>query len=63
MLESVSTAVYVLCLQKAIHTVTPGWADWALMLAIAAPVLIVMELYKWLLYDGHDLLNVKRPRN
>jgi len=39
-------AVYVPFLQKALHTVPLGWADWGLMLVIAAPVVLVTEMYK-----------------
>ena len=31
-------AVYVPFLQQALHTVPLGWADWGLMLVVAAPV-------------------------
>jgi Ca2+-transporting ATPase len=40
-------AVYVPFLQKALHTVPLGWADWGWMLAIAAPVFLVCESRKW----------------
>jgi Ca2+-transporting ATPase len=40
-------AVYVPFLQKALHTVPLGWADWGLMLAVAAPVYLITETYKW----------------
>ena len=39
-------AVYVPFLQDALHTVPLGWADWGLIFAVAAPVLLVTELYK-----------------
>ncbi|MDX2447994.1 MAG: HAD-IC family P-type ATPase [Desulfobacterales bacterium] len=40
-------AVYVPFLQKALHTVPLGWAEWGWMVAIAAPVFIVTEICKW----------------
>ncbi len=40
-------AVYVPFLQQALHTVPLGWAAWGLMLAVAAPVFLVTETYKW----------------
>jgi Ca2+-transporting ATPase len=40
-------AVYVPFLQQALHTVPLGWADWGLMLAVAAPVFLITETYKW----------------
>ena len=39
-------AVYVPFLQRALHTVALGWQDWALLLAVAAPVFVVVEAYK-----------------
>jgi len=40
-------AIYVPFLQGALHTVPLGWRDWGLIFAIAAPVFIGTELYKW----------------
>ncbi len=40
-------AVYVPFLQESLHTVPLGWADWGIIFAVAAPVFIVTELYKW----------------
>lgn len=40
-------AVYVPFLQEALHTVPLGWTDWGLMLAVAAPVFVVLETVKW----------------
>ena len=40
--------VYVPFLQSALHTVALGLTDWALLLATAAPVFVLTELYKWL---------------
>jgi Ca2+-transporting ATPase len=40
-------AVYLPFLQQALHTVPLGWADWGWMLAIAAPVFLVTEAWKW----------------
>jgi len=40
-------AVYVPFLQQALHTVPLGWADWGLMLVVAAPVFLVTETVKW----------------
>ncbi len=48
-------AVYVPFLQGVLHTVPLGWQDWALMLAVAAPVFVVFEAYKiirWRLASG-----------
>ena len=41
-------AVYVPFLQQALHTVPLGWGDWGLILAVALPVFLSAELYKWL---------------
>jgi Ca2+-transporting ATPase len=41
-------AVYVPFLQTALHTVAIGWQDWAVIIAIAAPVFLITELFKWL---------------
>jgi Ca2+-transporting ATPase len=43
-----AAAVYTPFLQAALHTVPLGWRDWALMLALAAPIFLVSELVKWL---------------
>ena len=40
-------AVYIPLLQNALHTVPLGWADWGLMLLVAAPVFIIAETTKW----------------
>ncbi len=40
-------AVYVPFLQDALHTVPLGWADWGIIFALALPVLLVGELWKW----------------
>lgn len=40
-------AVYVPFLQNALHTVPLGLKDWGLMLLVAAPVLLLSEVYKW----------------
>ncbi len=40
-------AVYVPFLQDALHTVPLGPGDWGLMLLVAAPVLVLSEVYKW----------------
>lgn len=40
-------AVYVPFLQKALHTVPLGLADWGLILAVAVPIWIITEVYKW----------------
>jgi Ca2+-transporting ATPase len=39
-------AVYVPFMQKALHTVPLGWADWGVMLAVAVPIFVVTELVK-----------------
>ncbi len=41
-------AVYVPFLQDALHTVPLGWADWGWIFAVAFPVFLVTEFYKWL---------------
>jgi len=41
-------AVYVPFLQDALHTVALGWQEWVLIFAVAAPILLVTELYKWI---------------
>ncbi|KPK70114.1 ATPase P [candidate division TA06 bacterium SM23_40] len=40
-------AVYVPFLQRAMHTVPLRGVDWALMVLVAAPILVVGEVYKW----------------
>ena len=40
-------AVYVPFLQQALHTVPLGWADWGLMLVVAAPIFLITETVKW----------------
>jgi Ca2+-transporting ATPase len=48
-------AVYVPFLQKALHTVPLGWADWGLMLVVAAPIFLFTEaikLWRWY-FPGH----------
>ena len=42
-------AVYVPFLQTALHTVPIGLTDWALIVAVAAPILVISEVYKWCL--------------
>ena len=41
-------AVYVPFFQKALHTVPLGWADWGLIFAVALPIFVMAEAYKWL---------------
>ena len=41
-------AVYVPFMQDALHTVPLGWTDWALIAAVAVPIFVIMESYKWL---------------
>ena len=41
-------AVYVPFLQEALHTVPLGWKDWVLLFAVALPVFLLTEGYKWL---------------
>lgn len=41
-------AVYLPFLQNALHTVPLGWEDWGIIAAMALPVLVVTEIYKWL---------------
>jgi Ca2+-transporting ATPase len=39
-------AVYLPFLQEALHTVPLAWEDWLLILQVALPIFIVVELYK-----------------
>ncbi len=39
--------IYVPFLQQYLHTVPLGWQDWGLIGAIAAPIVIITELFKW----------------
>lgn len=48
-------AVYVPFLQKALHTVPLGWADWGLIFMIALPIFILTEAYKWLRWQRTHL--------
>ena len=41
-------AVYVPFLQRMLHTVPLRWEDWALMIAVAAPIFVFTETHKWL---------------
>jgi Ca2+-transporting ATPase len=41
-------AVYVPFMQRALHTVPLGWADWGLIFVVAVPIFVVTETYKWL---------------
>jgi Ca2+-transporting ATPase len=43
-------AVYVPFLQDALHTVPLGWRDWALIGAVALPILVVVEAYKIIIW-------------
>ncbi|MEJ2468379.1 MAG: cation transporting ATPase C-terminal domain-containing protein, partial [Campylobacterales bacterium] len=47
-----AAAVYVPFLQDALHTVPLRWQDWLLIFEIAAPIFIVVEVYKWLEWWG-----------
>jgi Ca2+-transporting ATPase len=43
-------AVYIPLLQDALHTVPLGWADWGVMVVVAAPVFLVAEgvkVWRW----------------
>ncbi len=40
-------AIYLPCLQQALHTVPLGWADWGLLFVVALPVFLATEGYKW----------------
>jgi Ca2+-transporting ATPase len=40
-------AVYVPFMQRALHTVPLGWADWGLIFMIALPIFIMTEAHKW----------------
>jgi len=41
-------AVYVPFLQVALHTVPLAWEDWGVMLLVALPLFVMMEIVKWL---------------
>ncbi len=45
-------AVYVPFLQDALHTVPLGWGDWGIIFAVALPVFVVTEFYKWWRWRG-----------
>jgi Ca2+-transporting ATPase len=40
-------ALYLPFLQQVLHTVPLGWREWGLILAVALPILLVTELFKW----------------
>ena len=40
-------AVYVPFLQDALHTTALGWRDWAVIIAVAAPLFALTEAWKW----------------
>ena len=39
-------AVYVPFLQNALHTVALKWSDWLMIIEVALPIFIAVELYK-----------------
>jgi len=41
-------AVYVPFLQKILHTVPLGWADWGIIFLVSLPIFLMAEAYKWL---------------
>ena len=41
-------AIYTPFLQTALHTTPLGWEDWGLIFALALPILLITETYKWL---------------
>jgi len=41
-------AVYVPFLQQALHTTAMGWEDWGIIIAVALPVFVLTEFYKWI---------------
>lgn len=43
------SVVYLPFLQRAMHTAPLAWKDWVLILALAIPVLIADEIYKWIM--------------
>ena len=47
-----AAAVYVPFLQDALHTVALGGEDWLLIVEIAFPIFVVVELYKWIAWWG-----------
>ncbi|MEN8143429.1 MAG: HAD-IC family P-type ATPase [Gemmatimonadota bacterium] len=52
-------AVYVPFLQRALHTVPLRGTDWLLMAAVAAPIFIIPEFLKWILWrrDQKSVVN------
>jgi len=40
-------AIYVPFLQKVLHTVPLGWADWGLIFLVSLPIFLMAEVYKW----------------
>ncbi len=45
-------AVYVPFLQKALHTVPLKLEDWGLIFAVAIPIFLIVEAYKWIRWKG-----------
>ena len=41
-------AVYIPFLQTALHTTAMHWKDWMIVVAIAAPIFVIVELTKWM---------------
>jgi len=41
-------AVYVPFLQDALHTTALGWTDWGIIVLVALPIFILMEIFKWI---------------
>lgn len=39
-------AVYVPFLQHALHTTALGWREWGMILAVAMPIFVIVEIYK-----------------
>ncbi len=40
-------ALYLPFLQKALHTVPLGWSEWGVIFAVAVPIYVMTETFKW----------------
>ena len=41
-------------MQHALHTVALDWKDWGLILLIAAPIFVVTEIYKTMVWRNKE---------
>ncbi len=46
-------AVYLPVLQRALHTTALGWREWGMIFAVAIPIYLLTEGYKWILWRAH----------